>query len=281
MASYLSYNETEDLFHVGPPVAGAAEIGMDCTGMRCQRVSDPTFELTYFRVGLTIANEWRKRLGQPSNQTWTRMVARIAPAPQMHPPPSQHPSHGAGAFVSESGCGNSSTVQFVAGRLKTADGLCLDTSHTDRDREFQLLPAACSKTALTQQWTRPDNPKDKATYLHFKSVKDGRCLAVFDGGTATGVGIWACGPDNPSGQGWDVDAQGVVTSRDAGSPSLCQAAVTLPTPPDMHSPTVYNQNRQCTGAYTRSPSLCEGELEAKQPNMPVVHSFSSTILAIG
>ena len=93
MASYLSFNETEDLYHVGPPVAGAAESGMDCKGMRCQRVSDPTFELTYFRVGLTVANEWRKRLGQAPNSTWVRMVARIAPAPEIHPPSPQQPNH--------------------------------------------------------------------------------------------------------------------------------------------------------------------------------------------
>ena len=161
---------------------------------RCQRVSDPTFELTYFRVGLTIANEWRQRLGQPTNQTWARMVARMAPVPQMHPPSSQHAGSGVGAFVAKSGCGNGSAVQFVAGQLRTADGLCLDTSHTAEDREFQLLPAACSKSARTQQWTRPDDPTDKATYLHLKSVKDGRCLAVFDGGTGSGVGIWGCGP---------------------------------------------------------------------------------------
>ena len=95
MASYLSYNSTEDLYHVGPPVAGAAESGMDCKGFRCQRVSDPTFELTYFRVALTVANEWRTRLGQPANATWARMAQRIAPAPLITAPPLQPPRSGA------------------------------------------------------------------------------------------------------------------------------------------------------------------------------------------
>ena len=269
MASYLSYNATEDLYHVGPPVAGAAEKGMDCRGMQCQRVSDPTFELTYFRVGLTIANEWRKRLGQTLNQTWANMAARIAPAPQMRLPSSQPPNHGHGAFVSESGCGNGSAVQFVAGQLKTAGGLCLDTAHLDPGKEFQLLPAMCSETSTTQQWTRPDNRKENTTYLHFKSVQDGRCLAVFNGGTGAGVGIWSCGPDNPSGQGWDVDAQGMVTSRDAGSPTLCQAPIT-PSAPDPS--VVYNQNRACTGAYTDSPSLCEGEKIKAQHSSSVLRA---------
>ena len=86
---------------------------------------------------------------------------------------------------------------------------------------------------------------------------------MFDGGTGVGVGIWACGPDRPSGQGWDVDEQGVVTSRDAGSPMLCQSP-TVPSPsPPVDQSIVYNQNRACTGAYTASPSLCEGENIAK------------------
>ena len=122
MASYLSYNETEDLFHVGPPVAGAAEKGMDCKGMRCQHVSDPTFELTYFRVGLTIANEWRRRLGQPSNQTWMQMVERIAPPPQIPAPSSQHPNHAASPTANSSIVYNQNRA--CAGAYTNSPSLC-------------------------------------------------------------------------------------------------------------------------------------------------------------
>ena len=86
MASYLSYDTTDRVYRVGPPVAGAAEGGMDCRGMKCQRVSDPTFELTQFAVTLSIANEWRARLGQPKNQTWALMATSMAPAPTIQAP---------------------------------------------------------------------------------------------------------------------------------------------------------------------------------------------------
>lgn len=155
----------------------------------------------------------------------------------------------------------------------TDAGLCLDTANTDPEREFQLLPSPCkpartqdgSAEVSTQKWTRPDNPANRSTYLHLKSMKDGRCLAVFDGGTGKGVGIWGCGPDRPSGQGWDIDAgaNGQVVSRDAGSPVLCLPDVVPPSPqPPPKSPRklLYNQNRACTGAYTTSPTLCEGTL---------------------
>ena len=48
---------------------------------------DPTFELTQFAVTLTVANSWRERAGVPLNTTWQRMVARLAPRPEMYVAP--------------------------------------------------------------------------------------------------------------------------------------------------------------------------------------------------
>ena len=84
MASYLSYDAADGRYHVGPPVAGAAERGQQ--GSLAQRISDPTFELTQFAVTLTVANEWRARLGQQPNASWARMVSLLAPAPLMREP---------------------------------------------------------------------------------------------------------------------------------------------------------------------------------------------------
>ena len=63
------------------------------------------------------------------------------------------------------------------------------------------------------------------------------------GGGGPGVGIWGCGHDDPSGQGWDIAGDtGLVTSRDAGSPALCMLPPAPPAPPKT-SDIVYNQNR--------------------------------------
>jgi polygalacturonase/rhamnogalacturonyl hydrolase YesR len=39
------------------------------------------FELAYFRYGLTIANQWRERMGKPRNKQWDDVISRLAPLP--------------------------------------------------------------------------------------------------------------------------------------------------------------------------------------------------------
>ena len=39
------------------------------------------FELAYWRYGLTVANQWRERMGKPRNAAWDDIVAHLAPLP--------------------------------------------------------------------------------------------------------------------------------------------------------------------------------------------------------
>jgi hypothetical protein len=39
------------------------------------------FELAYFRYGLSVANQWRERMGKPRNKQWDEVIARLAPLP--------------------------------------------------------------------------------------------------------------------------------------------------------------------------------------------------------
>jgi len=39
------------------------------------------FELAYFRYGLTIAQQWRERMGQARNKQWDEVISRLAPLP--------------------------------------------------------------------------------------------------------------------------------------------------------------------------------------------------------
>ena len=268
MASYLSYDATDGHFHVGPPVAGAAESGQQ--GSHAQSISDPTFELIQFAVTLTVANQWRVRIGQTPNATWTKMVSQLAPAPLITKPSTPMLRTNGAVLAPVGGLCPDGTqaVTFSQGALRTADGLCLDTDHVGKT-EYQLLPTKCDAESATQQWIRPTNASQPQTNLHLKSVQDGRCLAVWNGGKgkdgADGVGVWKCGVDDPSGQGWDVDAAtSVVSSRDRGSSLLCMASLHPPPPLPLPGPRppasmIYNQNAACTGAYTASAQLCEGD----------------------
>ena len=48
------------------------------------RSSDPTFELVYWRFGLTLAARWRARLGLPPVAAWQAVLARLC-APTARP----------------------------------------------------------------------------------------------------------------------------------------------------------------------------------------------------
>ena len=39
------------------------------------------FELAYFRYGLSVANQWRERMGKPRNKQWDDIISRLAPLP--------------------------------------------------------------------------------------------------------------------------------------------------------------------------------------------------------
>ena len=75
------------------PSAATLDVVLLQGAANAQLISDPTFELTQFAVTLSVANEWRVRLGQPKNDTWAEMVAKLAPAP-LTPAPATAPFAG-------------------------------------------------------------------------------------------------------------------------------------------------------------------------------------------
>jgi hypothetical protein len=57
---------------LGPPTDGAEE------GNDKPETWNPTFELTYWRLGLKIACEWRKRAGLPAKSAWLKVLETLA-----------------------------------------------------------------------------------------------------------------------------------------------------------------------------------------------------------
>lgn len=60
---------------LGPPVKNVSE----STGENNTR--NPTFELAYWHYGLTLAQEWRKRLGLAADPKWADVLAKLTPLP--------------------------------------------------------------------------------------------------------------------------------------------------------------------------------------------------------
>lgn len=64
MADFTTYNEATKTYHLKPPLIPAQEHwNKDST-------NNPPFELAYWYWGLTIAQEWKKRMGQEPDLIW-------------------------------------------------------------------------------------------------------------------------------------------------------------------------------------------------------------------
>ena len=75
MADYAHYDEAQDRYVLGPPVFIVSENTVPETTI------NPAFELGYWRYGLRMAAEWRKRLSLPVDAKWEDVLAKLAPLP--------------------------------------------------------------------------------------------------------------------------------------------------------------------------------------------------------
>lgn len=75
MASYAAWDEAGRRYMLGPPLQCAQEI------FPKDRTMNPTFELTYWRWGLEMAQQWRQRLGLPRIARWDAVLHDLARPP--------------------------------------------------------------------------------------------------------------------------------------------------------------------------------------------------------
>lgn len=76
MASYVVFDEDSDRYVLGPGLIPAQE------NHKPEITLNPTFELEYWRYGLEVANQWRKRLGLPSNPEWEQIISKLSKLPK-------------------------------------------------------------------------------------------------------------------------------------------------------------------------------------------------------
>lgn len=75
MASMLWLDPKRDRYVLGPPLWIVQEIYDQATSQ------NPTFELTYWRWTLGLAQQWRERRGLPREKSWDDAIARLSPLP--------------------------------------------------------------------------------------------------------------------------------------------------------------------------------------------------------
>ena len=74
MASYAIWEEASARYVLGPPLIAVEET----EARDRERVTNPTFELTYWYWGLATAQRWRERLGLAREPSWDRVLKRLA-----------------------------------------------------------------------------------------------------------------------------------------------------------------------------------------------------------
>lgn len=78
MASYAHWIPEEKRYVLGPPLIPAQEI------YDKEATMNPTFELSYWKYGLRVAQLWRKRLGLNQNEKWQHVLDHLSELPMNH-----------------------------------------------------------------------------------------------------------------------------------------------------------------------------------------------------
>jgi hypothetical protein len=76
MASFPSYNAQTKKYNLGKGLIPAQEC------FDAVKTFNPTYELAYWSWALSIAQQWKKRLGLPRNKKWDDIINNLAPLPQ-------------------------------------------------------------------------------------------------------------------------------------------------------------------------------------------------------
>jgi len=75
MADYAFFDKQTSRYVLGPPVIPAQE------NHPATETWNPTFELAYWAYGISVAQQWRERLGHARDQKWDRVLHNLSPLP--------------------------------------------------------------------------------------------------------------------------------------------------------------------------------------------------------
>ncbi|PYI24013.1 hypothetical protein BO99DRAFT_322326 [Aspergillus violaceofuscus CBS 115571] len=75
MVSYAWWNTTTQVYDLGPPMYPSSE------NTSPNSTYNPTFELAYWRFGLEVASDWKRRQGHEVPESWTHVRENLAPLP--------------------------------------------------------------------------------------------------------------------------------------------------------------------------------------------------------
>ncbi|MDR3687986.1 MAG: hypothetical protein P4L46_01315 [Fimbriimonas sp.] len=76
LSTYAFYDKSKGKYVLGPPLFVVSE------NTDPRTTQNPTFELSYWRFGLRVAQEWRERMGLPPRSDWQNVLDGLSPLPE-------------------------------------------------------------------------------------------------------------------------------------------------------------------------------------------------------
>jgi hypothetical protein len=76
MADFAQFDKATERYVLGPPLKTVPE------NTQPKTTFNPTYELSYWRTGLRLAQTWRERLHQPREKRWDDVLQKLAALPQ-------------------------------------------------------------------------------------------------------------------------------------------------------------------------------------------------------
>lgn len=72
MASFATYDEPNDRYILKGIIAAQETL-------RASETINPPFELSYWHYAMSVAQQWRERMGQPRNPQWDEVISKLSP----------------------------------------------------------------------------------------------------------------------------------------------------------------------------------------------------------
>lgn len=75
LASFTKLNDSDGKYHLCGPIVPSQEI------FKPTETDDPAYELAYWHYALSVAQQWRERLGMEHNASWQNVIDNLTPLP--------------------------------------------------------------------------------------------------------------------------------------------------------------------------------------------------------
>lgn len=224
IADYAHYDEAKDRYVLGPPFIPAQE------NHPARETWNATYELEYWRFGLTTAQLWRERLGLRREPLWDRIIAKLSKLPVGGPGPAPP------------------KVRAESTPSSNVDPIMLAQQQNDAAKAAMIKSAAEPFDPATSVYWAHENAPNSFSVRNHDHPSMLAALGVLRGEMVDRetmrrtlkkvMEVW----DWPSTWGWDYPMAAMTAAR-LGEPKIAIDALLIDTPKNKYSANGHNYQR--------------------------------------